>query len=373
VSEPVSPLRGIELSRRFYADLVGPWLRDAFPDLRHAAALIGYGSELLGFDDAMSQDHNWGPRVLIFVSETDFERSARDVVDAFTRVMPAEFVGAPMGFANRPHPSPASAGALGDIRHGLEVWTLATHLKGALGIALDEPRDGLGWLGLSEQRLLTVTAGAVFADDDGRLTALRERLAWFPLDVQLYKLACQWRRIAEEMAFVGRAGRAGDELGSRVIAARLVRDVMRMAFLIERRYAPYPKWFGSAFARLPCAAELGPILQRALAGDAWREREAALAEAYLIVAQLHLERGLPGRFEPRIGRYYERPFTVINADEITGAIAAEIADPVLAALPVIGSLDQVTDSTAVIEAPDRARRAMAALLDDGEAGPIEEP
>ena len=372
MSEPISPLRGIELSRRFYGELVGPWLREAFPGVRHAAALIGYGSELLGFDDAMSQDHNWGPRVLVFVSEADFERSARAIVDAFTHVMPPEFGGAPIGFANRPHPSPASAGALGDIRHGLEVWTLETQLQGRLAIGPDEPRDNLGWLGLSEQRLLTVTAGAVFHDDDGRLTAARERLARFPRDVRLYKLACQWRRIAEEQAFVGRTAFVGDDLGSRVIAARLVRDVMRMAFLIEDRYAPYPKWFGSAFARLPCAGELTPILDRALAATDWRARGMALAEAYRLVGQLHRDRGLPGVFEPKIGPYYGRPFTVINADEITGAIAAEIEDPALQALPILGSLDQVTDATPVIEAPARARRAMAALLDDGEAGPLEE-
>ena len=88
-------------------------------------------------------------------------------------------------------------------------------------------------------------------------------LAYFPRDVWLYKIACQWRRIAEEQAFVGRAGIAGDELGSRVIAGRLVRDVMRMAFLLERRYAPYSKWFGSAFARLPVAASLAPTMNTA--------------------------------------------------------------------------------------------------------------
>ena len=372
MTDPISPLSGIELSRRFYGELVAPWLRQAFPNLRHAAALIGYGSELLGFDDAMSQDHNWGPRVLIFVSEADFAAHAQAVVGEFARIMPAEFGGAPIGFANRPHPSPASAGALGDIRHGLEVWTLEAHLQGRVGIAPDEPRDHLGWLGLSDQRLLTVTAGAVFHDDDGRLTALRQRLAWFPRDVWLYKLACQWRRIAEEQAFVGRAGFVGDNLGSRVIAARLVRDVMRMAFLIERRYAPYPKWFGSAFARLPCAAEIIPHLERALEADAWPEREAALAQAYFAVARLHRARGLPGDFEPEIGHFFSRSFVVINSEAIKDAIAAEIADPALRALPIIGSLDQVTDSTPVIEAPDRARRAMAALLDDGETGPLEE-
>ena len=372
MSDAVTPLQGIELSRRFYGELVGPWLRQAFPRLRHAAALIGYGSELLGFDDAMSQDHNWGPRVLIFVTEADFAASARAVVDAFAEIMPAEFGGAPIGFANRPHPSPASAGALGDIRHGLEVWTLEAQLRSRLAIAPDEPRDNLGWLGLAEQRLLTVTAGAVFHDDDGRLTAVRERLARFPRDVRLYKLACQWRRIAEEQAFVGRTAYVGDELGSRVIAGRLVRDVMRMAFLIEDRYAPYPKWFGSGFARLPCADELAPLLGRVVAADDWREREAARAEAYYAIARLHKDRGLPGEFEPQIGHFYSRSFVVINSEAIKDAIFRQIDDPALKALPIIGSLDQVTDSTPVIEAPDRARRAMAALLDDGETGPLED-
>jgi hypothetical protein len=157
-----------------------------------------------------------------------------------------------------------------------------------------------------------------------------------------------------------------------VIAARLVRDVMRLTFLIERRYAPYPKWFGSAFARLPSAAALTPILSRVLAAPDWQTREAALAETYLAVAMLHRTGGLPGAFEPRLQPFHDRPFTVINADEIVAAVRAEIADPVLRARPVIGGLDQVTDSTPVIEAPDRARRAMAALFDDGEAGAVED-
>ena len=165
----------------------------------------------------------------------------------------------------------------------------------------------------------------------------------------------------------------GDEIGSRVIAARLVRDAIRMAFLIEGRYAPYPKWFGTAFARLPSAPALTPALERALAAADWQDREAALAEAYLALARLHRARGLPGAFEPALGPFHSRPFTVINAEAIGAAIADEIADPALRALPIIGSLDQVTDATPVIEAPARAHRAMAALLDDPEAALFEEP
>jgi hypothetical protein len=275
----------------------------------------------------------------------------------------------PIGWFNRPHLSGNGPHWRSDARHGLEVRTLEGTVRDALGIELGQPLTNRAWLGLADQWLLELTAGAVFHDDDGRLTGLREALAWPPRDVWLYKLACQWRRISEEQAFVGRTGMVGDELGSRVIAARLVRDAMRMAFLIERRYAPYPKWFGSGFARLPSAGDLSPILQRVLAAKAWKPREAALAQAYEALGRLQLARGVPGAIEPRIGPYFGRPFTVINAEEIMAALRAEIEDASLKALPILGSLDQVSDSTPMIESEGRARAAMAALLDDGEAGP----
>ena len=366
-------MQGIELSRRFYGEVVAPWLARDVPGLRHAACLIGYGSELLGFDDAMSQDHNWGPRVWLYLTEPDFAAHADAIVSGFAAAAPPEFLGVPIGGFNRPHLSGDGPQWRSDARHGLEVRTLEGLAGDVLGTGVEAPLSNRAWLGLADQWLLEITGGAVFHDDDGRLTALRARLAWFPSDVWLYKLACQWRRLAEEQAFVGRTGLVGDELGSRVIAARLVRDVMRMAFLIERRYAPYPKWFGSGFAQLPCASELAPILARALAADAWKPREAALAEACVAVGRLQQARGVPGAIAPRIGPYHERPFRVVNADEIKDALRAAIEDPALQALPVIGSLDQVTDSTAVIESPPaRVRAAMAALLDHGEAGAVEE-
>lgn len=62
---------GLELSRRFFKEIVRPILATAFPDLRYAAALPGPGSEVLGFDTEMSVDHDWGPRLFIFLREED--------------------------------------------------------------------------------------------------------------------------------------------------------------------------------------------------------------------------------------------------------------------------------------------------------------
>ncbi|UJW86204.1 DUF4037 domain-containing protein [Devosia sp. SL43] len=355
-------MQGIELSRHFYVDVVCPWLDAAAPNLQHAAALIGYGSELLGFDDEMSQDHNWGARVHLFLSQDDFDVHAHRLVDAFTTEAPRQFMGEPIQWRSRPHPAASGRWAAGAVEHGLEIHTIEARLAGGLALESVDSITPLQWLGLSEQRLLGFTAGAVFHDDGDRLGKVRSALSYFPRDIWLYKIACQWRRIGEEQAFVGRTGMVGDEIGSRVIAARLVRDVMRMGFLLDRRYAPYPKWFGSAFARLPIATTLSPLLERVLVAPDWQERGEALAAAYLALANRQRADGIGDVFEPVIGPYHERPFATINVDEIGAATARPIEDPFLKALPIVGSLDQVTDLTPVIEDPAGAQRMMHALL-----------
>lgn len=55
-------LPAVRLAGLFYREAVAPLLRECFPRLTHSAALIGTGSEVLGFDTARSMDHDWGRR-----------------------------------------------------------------------------------------------------------------------------------------------------------------------------------------------------------------------------------------------------------------------------------------------------------------------
>jgi hypothetical protein len=161
-------------------------------------------------------------------------------------------------------------------------------------------------------------------------------------------LGGQWARIGQEEAFVGRAAEAGDELGSRLLAARLTRDLMRLCFLLERTYAPYGKWLGSAFARLDAAADVGPSLLAALAADDHPTREAALVGAYEAVARRHSELGLTEYVDPTARRFHGRPFRVIGGDRFAEACLRAVADPELRRLPLVGAVDQWVDSTDVL-------------------------
>jgi Domain of unknown function (DUF4037) len=121
------------------------------------------------------------------------------------------------------------------------VTTTGRWLAEHLGVDATRGLSTADWLATPQQRLLGVVGGAVYADDRGELGRIRAELAWYPDQVWRWLLACQWRRLAQEEAFVQRTAEVGDELGSAVTAGRLARDLMRLALLLARRYAPYGK------------------------------------------------------------------------------------------------------------------------------------
>jgi hypothetical protein len=121
---------------------------------------------------------------------------------------------------------------------------------------------------------------------------------------------------------------------------------MRLCFLMKRRYAPYIKWFGSAFARLDCASDLVPIFTRVLEANSWEERQTHLTTAYEFVAKMHNTLGITKPLKTEVSQYHSRPFLVVHADIFVGAIRAVIKSEKVRVLPEpLGSIDQFIDST----------------------------
>ncbi|MEU6014376.1 DUF4037 domain-containing protein [Streptomyces sp. NPDC047515] len=357
-------LPGLELCRRFCFEAVRPVLEEAAPGLVHSAARIGSGSEVLGFDTARSADHDWGPRVQLFLSPQDVTRHGARISDLLSERLPKTFCGYPTHFASTGEGGVAVMQATdGPVRHRVEITDPAAWFVARLGFDPGEDITPADWLATPTQRLAEVTAGAVFHDGLGRLAPARAALDWYPHDLWLHLLACQWQRISQEEAFVGRCGEVGDELGSAVVAARLVRDLMRLCLLMDRRYPPYSKWLGSAFARTPGASALTPHLTAALAATDWRTREPHLCRAYETVAALHNRLALTEPVDRATRPYHDRPFQVLHAERFTAALTARITDPAVRALPVSGAVDQFVDSTDVLGRPESAQAVTRAALD----------
>jgi Domain of unknown function (DUF4037) len=345
---------GRELSRLFYIEIVRPLLAAVFPDLIYSAALIGSGSEILGYDTPRSTDHEWGPRLLLFLREADYATTGPRITEALRRQLPPTFHGYSTHFAPPDVEGirVATGHTAGPVEHKVTVHTIRGFFMRHLGLDPSGDLQPADWLTLPEQRLLEVTAGAVYHDGLGELEPIRARLAYYPRDIWLFLMANQWRRIAQQEAFVGRTGDVGDDLGSRLVAGSIVQNLMRLCFLLERRYAPYSKWFGTAFARLACAPILGPILEHVLTASTWQAREAALSQAYRFVAGMHNALGVTSPLDPQVSPYHSRPYLVIHADRFVRALEEAITDPAVRGLAApFGAVDQFTDSTDILSDP----------------------
>lgn len=344
---------GLKLSELFYQEAVKPILVDRFPSLQYSAGLLGDGSEVLGFDTPQSMDHHWGPRLQLFVNKEDFEKYREKITSVLSDKLPHKFRGFPTNFAE---PDEIGVRLLketdsGPIHHRVDVYTLDSFLKAYLG--WDEVREitVLDWLTLPEQRLLSVTAGKVFFDGLNELEPMRKKFNYYPHDVWLYLLSCQWRKISQVEAFAGRCAAVGDEIGSKLVAAKIVSLLMKLCFLMEKKYAPYAKWFGTAFLKLKVAGELAPILDNILSANEYPDREASLAKAYKLVAAAHNSLAITPPLHTQVSRYHDRPYLVIHADVFAEEIKNQIKDNAVIKIAEsnFGSIDQFIDSTDVLE------------------------
>lgn len=345
---------GLELCEAFYHEFVKPLMSSEFGAIPYSAGLIGSGSEVLGFDTELSTDHDWGPRVMLFLEPGSAEKYRDSIAECFSRKLPTEFNGFSTSFsvpAEEDGTRSLEDGTVGAVSHRIEVLEFQEYVRSYLGFDISREPTAADWLSFPQQKLRALTGGRLFHD---RLEIEKQRKVFscYPNDVWLYLLACAWHRIGQEEHLMGRAGSVGDEIGSAIIGARLVRDLMRLLFLMEKVYAPYPKWFGTAFRLLNSAPRVESHLSSALATKDWQSREESLCAAYEIVAQIHNRLSITEPLPTSVTSFFGRPFKVIALQGFGSAILEKIQDPDvrrIASQTLIGGIDQFSDSTDMLE------------------------
>lgn len=342
-------ISGLELNKHFFFKAVKPILDKYFPKLRYSAARIGSGSDVLGFDTPRSTDHDWGPRLELFLSEEDFDSLKEEISMKLSEELPAEF----MGFST--HYGIADDGVKilepkkeGMIKHNIEFFTVKSFFKKLLGINPFEELSEINWLSFPEQQLLAVTSGAVFYDGLKDLTIVREKFKYYPQIVWLYLLKKQWAILAEESPFPGRAAEINDEIGSHILTMNQISKLMKLCFLMEKKYAPYSKWFTSAFNKLKSGSKLLPTIKKIISESEWLQREKYLIEIYTFIAQMHNNLKITVPIDIKVATFHNRPYLKINFDEFIEKIDEKI--PIDSPLKKfkLGSIDQITNETYVL-------------------------
>ncbi len=334
---------GMDLNEAFYHDVVGPLMTKHFPELTYSAGLVGSGSDVLGFDSPKSMDHNWGPHLHIFFSEPDFVASKHKVDEILRQNLPYEYKGFPTHFTkgDKYRISIPKLKKSGPIHHLFYFWTPESFFMKFLGFDIKRKPSFRDWLLFPQQALIEITAGKLFHDDLGMID-LRKSFAHYPEDIWKYMLSIQWGKIRDVIQFQARSGEEGDELGSYVSTARNVHTAMFLCFLLEKKYAPYEKWFGTAFnSWLTCAPKMRPLLLRVFREKDWLQRQHLLAEIHQELGHMtnKLKIAKPG--STKVIDYFDRGYPCVDAWQYEKNLLDAIENEQLRNMKFqMGSIDQ---------------------------------
>src|ERR1041385_8225479 len=172
---------GLKLCRLFYQKEIRPILDKELPRLRHSAALIGWGSEVLGFDTALSRDHHWGPRLLLFLNKRDSLHFKHQISQVLSDNLAHEFLGYSTNYSEPDaqgvrHPARIKDGP---VNHMIQIFTLKGFFNARLGFDATKKITLTDWLTVPQQKLLEAVSGEVYHDGLGKLRETREKLRFY--------------------------------------------------------------------------------------------------------------------------------------------------------------------------------------------------
>ncbi len=234
-------MKGLEIAEQYFRRCGEPMIEQRFGDYkdRIAAGLVGDGSECFGFDDSLSQDHDWGPSFCLWLTREDFEKIGRPLQEEY-EALPKESAGVPA----------RSVSAWGAGRVGVfEIGSFYRQFMGREQV----PDTNNAWRGLPESNLAACTNGRVFTDPLGEFTDIRNGLlAFYPEDVRLKKIASRCMSAAQSGQYnYLRCARRGEYVAAQYAETKFIGDVIAIVFLLNKRYKPFYKWMHRSLADLP--------------------------------------------------------------------------------------------------------------------------
>jgi len=325
-------MKGLDLCRAYFTEVGLPALQRHFPGYvdRAACGLVGPGSEVFGFDDGISRDHNWGPRFWVVLSSEDYGRVGEEMQSRLLAELPGTYEG---------HSIRGFPPGKGTTR--VCVLDVQELCQSSLGYP-DVPSDDVSWLGMAEHKLFELQAGEVWHDRARILVGLRESTAYFPEMVWRKRMAFWWEGLFFGDNFIRSAAR-GDRVAEQLYLAWTLFCIMRLTFMLNRRYAPYRKWLHRAFLDLPrLSSEIDRLLTKMMEAESAEVKREAFRSALEVLGSATNELGFIEP-QPLAGESaYDEYGSGFNCYGFATAVQASISGPLSKLAYHDGAPDQWT-------------------------------
>lgn len=239
----------LELCEAYYEEYGRPMIREKFPEYadRIAAGLCGEGSECYGFEDEISMDHDCGPGFAMWMSDEVYNEIGEDLNEEYNKL--------PRIFAGRIR----STTGYGRERCG--ACTIKGFYRRIL-LTQAQIKDRNFWENVDEAGLAAAVNGRVFEDKMGEFTSIRNQLlAYYPYEVWIERLYTTLIKCAQTGQYnYGRMMAREDYVSAQIALSDYMKEMMKLIFLLNRRYAPYYKWLHRGTKDLLVLPEIGDML-----------------------------------------------------------------------------------------------------------------
>ena len=223
-------MKGLELSRMHW-EACSCRLLSAAESLeqglsaRLSAGLAGEGSQCFGYDDELSQDHDFGPDFCVWMNDADYAAYGSALQKVYTG-----FAADCDGFTRSSILAPERFGVMG-------VSVFFNRLTGF-------PKTDTDWLFLSESALACAVNGEIWKDGCRELAEMRRLLMqYYPEDVRRKKIAARAAVMAQAGQYnLLRSLKRGDLISAQLAASHFTEASISMVHLLCRRYTPFYKW-----------------------------------------------------------------------------------------------------------------------------------
>jgi len=238
-------IKGLELSKRYFYDVVLPEFEKNLSDILPLCAfgLVGEGSECYGYDDKISQDHDFGPSVCIWLKKDDYLKYG-DRIKEVLKTLPKTY----LGFQELKESEWGS-----DRRGLLDIENFYFKFIGSS----NAPKTITEWQKIPETALATVTNGEIFLDNLGEFTKIRkELLNYYPEPIRQNKIATRLMNISQHGQYnYTRCLKRNDLVAANQCLYLFVDEVIHLVFLLNRRYKIFYKWSNRALLDLKILGE----------------------------------------------------------------------------------------------------------------------
>lgn len=242
-------MTGLELSKLYYEEYGKKMLQEKFPQYASemAIGLVGEGSDCLSYDDEASRDHDWGPDFCLWLSDDLYEKIGEDLSKAYIE-LPKEFMGYTRTVSSR-----------GAGRRG--VLKISDFYKRFLCTDIYEDID---WRSVEDYNLLSATNGAVFEDEKGEFSLLRDKLKkGYPENILYLKIADDVAKICQSGQYnYQRVIKRGDRITADIMLNDCIKNIMILMHHMNNIYPPHDKWLYRSFKEIAAGEPIDALVEQ---------------------------------------------------------------------------------------------------------------